>query len=41
VKAKPKRRGVYAGNRRQWKKAVVQVKAGQTIPIFSGLEVNE
>ncbi len=38
VKSKPKRRGYTSGRTRSWKKAVVQVKAGQTIPIFQGLE---
>ena len=37
VKAKPKRRGYTAGRRRAWKKAVVQVAPGQSIPIFQGL----
>ena len=38
VKSKPKRRGVTAGRTRAWKKAVVQVRPGETIPIFQGLE---
>jgi large subunit ribosomal protein L23 len=38
VPSKPKRRGFTAGRTRAWKKAVVQVGAGQTIPIFQGLE---
>ena len=38
VKGKPKRRGLYAGYRRSWKKAIVQVAPGQSIPIFQGLE---
>ena len=38
VKSKPKRRGVTAGRTRAWKKAIVQVAAGQSIPIFQGLE---
>ncbi len=38
VKSKPKRRGLTRGRTRSWKKAVVQVKAGQTIPIFQGLQ---
>ena len=37
VKSKPKRRGLTRGRTRSWKKAVVQVKPGQTIPIFQGL----
>jgi large subunit ribosomal protein L23 len=38
VPSKPKRRGFTAGRTRAWKKAVVQVAEGQTIPIFQGLE---
>jgi large subunit ribosomal protein L23 len=38
VKSKPKRRGVYAGRTRKWKKAIVQLSPGDTIPIFQGLE---
>jgi large subunit ribosomal protein L23 len=39
VKSKPKRRGYTSGRTREWKKAIVQVEAGQTIPIFgTGLE---
>lgn len=38
VKSKPKRRGVTRGRTRNWKKAIVQVQAGQSIPIFQGLE---
>ena len=38
VKSKPKRRGFTAGRSRSWKKAVVQVRAGDTIPIFQGLQ---
>jgi large subunit ribosomal protein L23 len=38
VKSKPKRRGQTAGRTRNWKKAVVQVRAGEAIPIFQGLE---
>ncbi len=38
VKSKPKRRGQSVGRTRQWKKAIVQVREGDTIPIFSGLE---
>jgi large subunit ribosomal protein L23 len=38
VKSKPKRRGVYAGRTRTWKKAIVQLAPGDTIPIFQGLE---
>ena len=38
VKSKPKRRGFTAGRSRSWKKAIVQVRAGDTIPIFQGLQ---
>lgn len=38
VKSKPKRRGVTSGRTRNWKKAIVQVKPGDEIPIFQGLE---
>jgi large subunit ribosomal protein L23 len=38
VKSKPKRRGLTAGRTRSWKKAIVQVRAGDTIPIFQGLQ---
>ncbi|HEY1524298.1 MAG TPA: 50S ribosomal protein L23 [Solirubrobacteraceae bacterium] len=38
VKSKPKRRAHTSGRSRQWKKAVIQVRPGQTIPIFRGLE---
>ena len=41
VKPKPKRRGYTSGNTRQWKKAIVQVRAGDSIPIFQGLEATE
>jgi large subunit ribosomal protein L23 len=34
VKSKPKRRGQTVGRTRQWKKAVVQLREGETIPIF-------
>ncbi len=38
VKSKPKRRGLYQGRTRSWKKAIVQVRAGDSIPIFQGLQ---
>jgi large subunit ribosomal protein L23 len=38
VKSKPKRRGRTAGRTRSWKKAIVQVAPGQSIPIFQGLQ---
>lgn len=38
VKSKPKRRGLYSGRTRSWKKAIVQLQPGDSIPIFQGLE---
>ena len=38
VKSKPKRRGISRGRTRTWKKAIVQIRAGESIPIFAGLE---
>jgi large subunit ribosomal protein L23 len=38
VKPKPKRRGWTSGRTRAWKKAIVQVRPGDEIPIFAGLE---
>ena len=38
VKSKPKRRGITSGRTRSWKKAIVQVRAGDSIPIFQGLQ---
>jgi large subunit ribosomal protein L23 len=37
VKSKPKRRGSTSGRTRRWKKAIVQVRTGETIPVFQGL----
>ena len=37
VKSKPKRRGTVSGRTRAWKKAIVQLRAGESIPIFHGL----
>ena len=37
VKSKPKRRGTVSGRTRTWKKAIVQVREGDSIPIFHGL----
>jgi large subunit ribosomal protein L23 len=39
VAAKPKRRGLYRGVRPGWKKAVVQLRAGDTIEIFQGAQI--
>jgi large subunit ribosomal protein L23 len=38
VKTKPKRRGHTSGRTRAWKKAIVQLRPGDTIPIFQGLQ---
>ena len=40
VKGKPKRRGYSSGTRRSWKKAIVQLREGDSIPIFQGLEAD-
>ena len=39
VQAKPKRRGLHRGTRPGWKKAVVQLREGDTIEIFGGAQV--
>ncbi len=39
VKAKPKRRGAFRGTRPGWKKAIVQLREGETIEIFEGAQV--
>ena len=39
VQAKPKRRGQFRGIRPGWKKAVVQLKQGDTIEIFEGAQL--
>ncbi len=39
VQSKPKRRGNTRGRRPGWKKAIVQVHEGETIPIFEGAQV--
>jgi large subunit ribosomal protein L23 len=39
VQSKPKRRGLTRGRRSGWKKAIVQVREGETIPIFEGAQV--
>ena len=36
VRAKPKRRGLHYGRTRSWKKAVVQLAAGERIELFEG-----
>jgi len=39
VKPKPKRRGMVKGRKPGWKKAIVQVREGETIEIFAGAQV--
>ena len=39
VQAKPKRRGRFLGTKPGWKKAVVQLRAGDTIEIFEGAQL--
>ena len=40
VPSKPKRRGFTSGRTREWKKAIVQIREGDSIPIFQGLEAD-
>ena len=39
VQAKPKRRGMQKGVKPGWKKAIVQLREGETIEIFQGAQV--
>ncbi len=39
VRPKPKRRGLQRGTKPGWKKAVVQLREGETIEIFEGAQV--
>jgi large subunit ribosomal protein L23 len=39
VQPKPKRRGTIKGTKQGWKKAVVQLKPGETIEIFKGAQL--
>jgi large subunit ribosomal protein L23 len=39
VQPKPKRRGMIRGTRPGWKKAVVQLREGDTIEIFEGAQI--
>lgn len=39
VRPKPKRRGFHRGTKPGWKKAIVQLRAGDTIEIFEGAGV--
>ena len=41
VRSKPKRRGNTSGRTRSWRKAIVQVREGETIPVFQGLQALE
>ena len=40
VQPKPKRRGMVRGSRPGWKKAIVQIREGDSIPIFEGAQVS-
>ena len=39
VRSKPKRRGFHRGKKPGWKKAIVQLRAGDRIEIFEGAAV--
>ena len=39
MQAKPKRRGLTRGKKPGWKKAIVQLREGETIEIFEGAQV--
>ena len=39
VQSKPKRRGNFKGTRPGWKKAIVQLKPGNTIEFFEGAQL--
>jgi large subunit ribosomal protein L23 len=39
VQPKPKRRGLISGTKKGWKKAIVEVKAGEKIPLFEGAQI--
>ena len=39
VPPKPKRRGLFRGQRPGWKKAIVELKEGHSIEIFGGAQV--
>ena len=41
VKSKPKRRGYTSGRTREWKKAIVQLHAEDTIELFEGQEIGD
>ena len=39
VQAKPKRRGAIKGTREGWKKAIVQLRAGDSIQFYEGAQI--
>ena len=39
MQPKPKRRGMHRGTRPGWKKAIVELRAGDTIEIFEGAQL--
>ena len=39
VQPKPKRRGMIKGTKQGWKKAIVQLRKGDTIEIFEGAQL--
>jgi large subunit ribosomal protein L23 len=39
VQSKPKRRGLHKGRKPGWKKAIVQLRQGDSIEIFTGAQV--
>jgi len=39
VQPKPKRRGMIRGVKPGWKKAVVQLRPGETIEVFQGAQL--
>ena len=39
VQSKPKRRGMIKGTKPGWKKAIVQLKPGETIQVFEGAQL--
>jgi large subunit ribosomal protein L23 len=41
VKSKPKSRAGRSGRTRTWKKAIVHVRDGESIPVFQGLAAAE
>ena len=38
VQPKPKRRGLFKGTRPGWKKAIVQLRQGDSIEVFEGVQ---